>query len=92
VSNMHHTWLPYPPTKNIIQHSPWAGWTLPPTKLKSINSNSGVEWNSEPVPENGSGARSWTLSEQKREKQQELRAGVGDKTTSQKWGCGVSLS
>jgi hypothetical protein len=25
VSNMHHTWLPYPPTKNIIQHSPWAG-------------------------------------------------------------------
>jgi hypothetical protein len=34
VSITHHAWLPYQPSKNIIQCSPWADWTSPLKKTE----------------------------------------------------------
>jgi hypothetical protein len=46
----------------------------------------GVGWNAELAPENRCGAKTQTLSEQRQEKQQRLRTGVGQQANYPKQG------
>jgi hypothetical protein len=68
-SNTYHMCLPYPPTGNIIQCSPWQTEPSPQQNWKewTVNCNltltAGMGWNTESAQANCCGARSWTLSE-----------------------------
>jgi hypothetical protein len=79
-----HTLHILPNPQNVIQCSPWADWIPPQQNWKAWTVNCNlvrVGWNAEPVSENRGWAKSWTLSQQKKDKEQRL--GGGAEATSQ---------